>query len=511
MPELLSSNSSSGQPVSDKKKIDTNIYSLGNQGNKKKKSLLLRWSIVGLVIVVLLIGLGFLTKIILAVNSTNADSGKKIGFFEQVSHLIVNPDKQLKGEATDRINILLAGIGGAGHDGAYLADTIILVSIKPSTQEVSTLSIPRDLYVEIPDYGWRKVNNALAFGRESNYPGGGEALLTSVVSKVVGMPIQYFARVDFEGFRKVIDDLGGVDISIENAFDDYDYPDYSYGIQHISFRKGTEHMNGERALQFVRSRHGTNGEGSDFARSKRQQKVLLAIKEKMFSMSTFTNPASIVSILNDLGSHNQTNLQIWEMLGLTKFAKNIGSNNLITATLETGTDGLLKSDTTQDGAYILRPKSGDFSEIQYLAKNIFTISSIAKENAAIEIQNSTSSAGLATRVSERLKSMKYNVTKVGNAKKIEPYTKTTIYDLSAGSKPITVTSLKNMLDADTSSVLPAFMTNEEITYDSISESQNSNINVANSKTDILVVIGTDMVNTNSSLTSRNQSSILKNL
>lgn len=500
MPDLLKKN--------DQKKIDPRVYQ--TEPTKKKKSLLWR-SIIVLFLVIVLIGFGFLTKIVLAINSTNSESDKKIGFFEQIKHLLVNPEKELKGEGSDRINFLLMGIGGPGHQGAYLADTIIIASIKPSTNEVATISIPRDLYVEIPGFSWRKINNALAFGNEADYPGGGEALLTKVVAQVTGLPIHYYARIDFAGFRKVIDDLGGIDVYIDNSFTDYEYPDYSYGYQTISFTKGWEHMSGERALQYVRSRHGTSGEGSDFARSKRQQKVLLAIKEESLSLNTFINPSSIISALNDLGNHNKTNMEVWEMLKLPKLVKDVKKDQLITQVLDTSPGGLLYSETTIDGAYILQPKAGDFSEIQYLAKNIFNTGYITRENARIEVQNSTQEAGLATKTAERLQGMNYNVIKIGNAQTEEEFPNTTIYDLSGGTNPYTLVSLKDILDADVSSGLPAFMTQAEITYETIAVAEtNNNINASAEDIDILIVIGSDLAS-NSQLSNRSIISLKENI
>ena len=484
MPDLLKQHTES-------KKVDPNVY---QTASKKKKSSLLWRSVIGLLLVIILIGIGFLTKTVLAINSTNDASGEKIGFFEQIKNLVVNPEDELKGESNDRINILLAGIGGSGHQGAYLADTIIVASLKPSTNDVAMLSIPRDLYVEIPKFGWRKINNAMAFGTTSNYPGGGEALLAEVVEDVTGLPIHYYARIDFAGFRKIIDDFGGLDIYVDQGFTDYQYPDYSFGYQPISFKQGLEHMSGERALQYVRSRHGTNGEGSDFARSKRQQKVLLALKNEILSTSSLINPSGILAALDDLGDHNQTNLQIWELVELSKFIKEINGDNIITEVLETGLDGELYSDTTIDGAYILRPKGDSFAGIQYIAENIFNASRITKEKANIEIQNSTGVAGLASSTAERLEGMHYNITKVGNASLSEELNDTTIYDLSGGSKPYTLISLKNILGASISPTLPTFMlSNQELTYDSIAAT-NKNINIAASSEniDILVVIGNDL-------------------
>jgi len=356
------------------------------------------------------------------------------------------------------------------------------------------LSIPRDLYVEIPEFGWRKINNAMAFGTASDYPGGGEALLAEVVEDVIGLPIHYYTRIDFEGFRKIIDDFGGLDIYVDQSFTDYQYPDYKFGYQPVSFQQGLEHMNGERALQYVRSRHGTNGEGSDFARSKRQQKVLLALKDEILSTSSLINPSDILAALDDLGDHNQTNLAIWELVTLSKFVKEINGSNIITEVLETGSNGELYADTTADGAYILRPKGDTFAGIKYIAKNIFNASRITKEKANIEIQNSTSIAGLANSTAQRLKGMHYNITKVGNASLSEELSNTTIYDLSGGSKPYTLISLKNVLDAAISPTLPPFMLSEQdLTYDSIAvTNKNINISASSKNIDILVVIGNDL-------------------
>ncbi|MFA6098122.1 MAG: LCP family protein [Patescibacteria group bacterium] len=458
----------------------------------KKKAPVLWRPVLILFVVIILIGLGFLTKVVLAVNSTNAESGEKVSLFDQIKHLVSNPDTQFKGNTDDRINILLIGNGGPGHPGSYLADTIILASIKPSTGEVATLSIPRDLYVEIPGYGWRKINNALAFGNESDYAGGGEAMLRDIVEKVTGLEIPYYARVDFVGFKKIVDDLEGVDVTIDNSFSDTEYPDYNYGYQFISFKKGTEHMNGERALQFVRSRHGNNGEGSDFARSARQQKVLLAIKNKFFSLNTFLNPNKIVSILNDIGDHNTINMEIWEIVKLGKIVQNTDSNKIISKNLETGAEGLLISSTTQDGAYILTPKSGDYAEIQSLAKNIFDVNLIQKENARIEIQNGTKEAGLATKTGDKLKGLDYNIVKIGNSSLATQQETTTIYDLSGGTKTNTLLGLKKTLNAKISSSLPGFMTNSDLTYDSLNAA-NGNAQANGEDIDILIIIGTDQV------------------
>ena len=466
------------------KKIGQKASEIYQAAMPKKKSRRLMWSSLVLFLVVIIIGLGFFTKFILAVNSTNSESGARVSFIEQIKHLISNPDKKLSGEDDDRINFLLVGIGGPGHPGSYLADTIIVVSLKPSTNEVATMSVPRDLYVDIPEFGWRKINNSIAFGMDGDYPGGGEALLAEVIADVTGEPIHYYARIDFEGFRRVIDDLGGIDINVANGFTDYQYPDYNYGLQVVSFKDGIQHMDGERALQFARSRHGTNGEGSDFARSQRQQKVLFAFKEKFLSLNTFLNPASIVSALDDLGKHNKTNMQIWEIVKLVKLFENINKENIISLVLDTSDEGLLYSDTTIDGAYILLPNSGDYGEIQYRMKNVFNTSFIAREKARIEIQNGTNITGLATKTADKLKGMQYNVIHISNADTEDTIATTTIYDLSGGTKPYTLVSLKNILDATIAPADSAGITN-----------LNSSSTTSTTNVDILIIIGQDQVST----------------
>ncbi len=490
MPNLL--NEESEKKVNTK--VDTSVY---QTDSKKKKSTKLWWSLIILLVVIIFIGFGFFSKIVMAVNSTNSESGEKVNLFEQIKNLVANPDDYLKGEEDDRINIMLAGIGGAGHEGAYLADTIIVASIKPSTKEVATISIPRDLYVEIGDYGWRKINNALAFGIMNDYPGGGELLLKETVEKVLNIPIHYYARIDFEGFRQAIDDVSGIDVYVDNTFTDYSYPDYNYGYQTISFTQGWTHMDGETALQYARSRHGNNGEGSDFARSERQQKVLFALRDKFISINTIINPNKIITTLEHLGNHNKTNMQIWEMVELGKIVKDIQSDNIINQVLDTGQNGLLKSETTQDGAYILTPTSGDFGEIQSLVANIFETNFIKKENARIEIQNSTKSAGLASETSDKLIGLNYNVVGIGNAEVEEPLTETMIFDLSNGSKPHTIVNLKNLLNAKLSNSLPAFYTEERYTYqDIIAPIKNENINATKEGVDILIVLGADYIKDN---------------
>ncbi|PIP75236.1 hypothetical protein COW86_04900, partial [Candidatus Kuenenbacteria bacterium CG22_combo_CG10-13_8_21_14_all_39_9] len=222
---------------------------------------------------------------------------------------ILGANDVLSGKDENRLNLLIMGIGGTGHEGALLTDTMMLASVDLSTNQASLISIPRDLLVKIPNNGWQRINHANAYGDLNNYPGGGSALAAKTVEDTFGVPIDYYLRLDFSGFTSMIDDLGGIDVSVDRFFVDNQYPTEDYKVMTISFNQGIEHMDGQRALQFARSRHGDNGEGSDFARAKRQQKILFAVKDKILNWKTLANPNRVYNIYNNITKNIQTNIK----------------------------------------------------------------------------------------------------------------------------------------------------------------------------------------------------------
>src|SRR3989338_5152255 len=133
---------------------------------------------------------------------------KPKGLFKKITGLVFGEQEPLEGQRSDRINMLLTGMGGPGHDGPFLTDTIMVVSIKPSTKQIAMISIPRDLGVNIPGHGWYKINHANAFG-EAKTQHVGAAFATRVIEDSFGIDIHYYTRVDFAGFEKMIDDIGG--------------------------------------------------------------------------------------------------------------------------------------------------------------------------------------------------------------------------------------------------------------------------------------------------------------
>ncbi len=414
---------------------------------------------------------------------------KKINFFGKIGLLIRSSDKEIRGEKEGRINILLLGMGGVGHEGTYLTDTIILVSVKPK-EKIAMLSIPRDMVVPIPGYGWRKINNANVFGELANRGSGGE-FTKNIISQVFEIPIHYYVRVDFDGFKKLIDDLGGVGIYVERSFTDYSYPTSDFKYQTVSFQKGWQIMDGETALKFVRSRHGTNGESSDFARSKRQQKVILALKEKILSLSTLANPQKIYKIYSGYQENVKTDFEIWEALRFAKIIKDIENKEIINQVLDDSPNSPLYA-TNIDGAYVLVTRTGDFSELQSLAQNIFELKNQtalpeAKPLIRVEIQNGTKKNGLAANTAKELEKIGYEVVKIGNAQK-QNYQKTLIYDLTKGQRLDELTFLKEKLGADISVSIPTWLLSS-FTPSEITILDKTNFIDSKTKIDFLIILG----------------------
>lgn len=437
------------------------------QKNVRKKSIL------GKIFLAIFILFAIFTAYIFYKIYTAPESEKDGGIFTQIKQLIMSSDKKLEGESQDRVNILVMGVGGGTHEGPYLTDTLIVVSIQPSTKRVGMLSIPRDLYVPIPGFGEGKINTAYALVRAKN-PDQAAQTTKTIIENIFKIPIHYYARVDFEGFVKIIDDLGGITINVENTLDDPYFPiedgerQGNGALEHLVISRGIRYMNGETALKYIRSRKARGVEGSDFARSKRQQKVMLAVKEKLLSPGTFLNFNGLSRIIQSLNAHIDTNLKIWEILRLHELTNNIPSLNINHVILDDGPKSPLYASTSTD-AYFLKTKSDNWSDLQNIAHNIFDqniASNIAyepvegvekkakaletqKKENAIEIDNGTNILGLAKKTSSYLTVQGYNVIDVGNTP-IRTYKKNIIYNLKpeqAKAKKEIIKDLEEIFDA----------------------------------------------------------------
>lgn len=383
-----------------------------------------------------------------------------ISFISGFGQLITSNDARLTGEREGEIRVLLLGIGGEGHEGALLTDTIMVATIRPPKQEgdtgeMSLLSIPRDYVVPLPmGLDYRKINSAYAYGELGNKKLG-FTWIKQAVESVTGTDIPYYALIDFSGFKKAIDDAGGVDVDVERSFSDSSYPDYRHGyLPTVKFEKGLQHMDGERALIYARSRHGTNGEGSDFARSRRQAKIMAALKEKILKMDIASSIPTITRLIGTFTDHFKTNMQPWEMKRLYDIGRNVKDENILSITLDPTTDLVCNSIDPVTSAYILSRCPGVLEDdIHRFVKNQFELARLSREAPVIEIQNSTKNTGLAQRAKTSLVLPASDI-RTGNYPAKTAQSTTVVYDMTGGKKPFTLAYLQTKLGATLGSDYP---------------------------------------------------------
>ena len=382
----------------------------------------------------------------------------------QIGRLITSRDRELQGEDDGRINILLLGIGGSGHEGPLLTDSMLLISFRPATNQVALISVPRDLLAPIPGYGQRRINNAYALP-ELNRTGAGGPTVRAVVADIFGIPIHYSLLLDFAGFTELVDSLGGVTVDVEQTLDDEYYPvpgkemaSDAERYEHLYIPAGRQHLDGMTALKYVRSRKAKGAQGSDFARSHRQQQVISAIRDQATAWGVL-RPGRLGELLRILNAHMDTNLEAWEMLRLYQLARKVNPDEAVKHVLDDRPDGVLMA-TFVEGAYVLVPRTGDFSQLRSIALDPFqplpvtqalqaaavTASSTAPATSKlppvssaprVQIHNGTTIAGLAARTESYLRGKGYQVVSVGNAP-VQTYLKTVVYDLRppAGAKAL---------------------------------------------------------------------------
>lgn len=237
--------------------------------------------------------------------------GKDVGFNFSPGELIDRKkDPELKKDSTGiYTNVLLVGIDTRDNTKLLNTDVIIVGSYNHQTKNIVMISIPRDFYAKVnPERtSFSKINSAYSIN-EKKGEGNGLVVLEQIVEEILGLEIQYHAMINFKGFVDLIDAVGGVYVNVENSFTDYMYP-LGNGYQTVSFKAGPQLMNGDTALKYARSRHSRqNGEGSDYARARRQQNVMDAFKDVLLSTDTLLNPTKLMSLLSSI----QDNVKISE-------------------------------------------------------------------------------------------------------------------------------------------------------------------------------------------------------
>jgi len=282
----------------------------------------------------------------------------------------------------NQINILLLGISGGKHDGPNLSDSNIVLNYNFKTNTLTTISIPRDLWSPtLKD----KINSAYAYG-EAKKPGkGGFILAKAEMGTVIGLPIQYTGVIDFQQFKELIDFLGGIEVEVKSSFTDKKFPitgkendqcngdkTYSCRYETISFKKGVTFMDGETALKFARSRNAEGDEGTDFAREKRQQKVIEAIKNKLVKIVKKPNLKTyreIYKIMDKLVKRDITNQQAAIIIKNIIIKGNFKQEKILLS--EDFFVNPPLDESQYNGLWVLIPKDEDYSTIhQYILSNL---------------------------------------------------------------------------------------------------------------------------------------------
>jgi LCP family protein required for cell wall assembly len=420
----------------------------------------------------------------------NQEGGNRtiLGDLKSLVAPIVSDNYQtLSGEKEGRINILLLGLGGENHPGKNLTDTIMIMSFDTQNKKVALLSLPRDLYVNIPDTNYStRINSVYQFGLSS---GSDEEPVKETIESITGLPIHYFFILDFDGFKKVVDDVGGINVSVERDIYDPRYPGPNYSYETFEIKKGLHKMDGDTALKYVRERHA-DPEG-DFGRAKRQQQVIQAVKNKIFTLGTFLNPITLNNLLNALEKNLKTDVRLDEINSFIALSKQLDTQNVTNTVADAWhKDSLLKVSHVYAGgsrAFILIPRVGNFSEVKDLAENIFDLdvirkrqSEIEKEEARILLVNRSADESLAYKI----KSLFQDKLKIKNVEIMSDSRKgetdeTIIYDQASGQKLFTLDEIIKKLPAR------------------LSDNQNyPNSDIINKeKADLVVVLGKDLVKT----------------
>ena len=236
--------------------------------------------------------------------------------------------EKLRGFSEGRINILLLGTAGKGKPGQNLTDTLMILSLNPQNSQVAFLSLPRDLYVPVPflNFG-TKINSVYQLGLNNagKDPRAAAEIILKTVEDVTSLKLDYYVILNFDGFEKIIDSLGGINIQNERDLYDSSYPGPNYSYETFELKKGLHHLDGQTALKYARERHADQ-EG-DFGRAKRQQQIMEAAKNKFFSAQTILNVFSLNEIFNALGENIVTDIASEEIAGFLELAKNLDTRN----------------------------------------------------------------------------------------------------------------------------------------------------------------------------------------
>lgn len=347
----------------------------------------------------------------------------------------------------DRVTILLLGIDlRCEESGPTRTDSMMLVTIDPVGKSIAALSLPRDLWVEIPYYGLDRINTAYYVGEVNEYPGGGPALAEKTVENFLGIKVDYYVAIDFDGFVEIVNLIGGIDIDVPETIDDPTYPDRCYGYEGFQIDAGPHTLDGATALKYARTRATTEG---DVDRAGRQQAVLLAVRNKVLHLNMLpTLIRQFPQVWQTVQTNVRTSLSEVEIIQLAILARDIPDDKIRNEVIDYR---YVYNETTSDGRQVLVPNR---TAIRALRDELFTaitppppiienLPQLAQaEGARVFVQNGTPTFGLAADTQAYLTAHNVNVTEIGNADSAE-YPSTQIIDF--GQHPSTVLYLTQLM------------------------------------------------------------------
>ena len=371
----------------------------------------------------------------------------------------VDPAK-LEGEGDGRVNVLLLGKGGPGHEGADLTDTLIVASIDPCQKDAVLMSIPRDMYVQVPENGSMKINsvyatykqNAIAAGKKNGTAEKeGINAIEATVEDVLDIKVNYYVMVDFEAFRRAIDTVGGISIDVQEQLYDPSVA-WENDWDPVIAEEGVQDFNGKKALLYARSRYGSAR--GDFDRGDRQREVIIALQEKVLSQGTFGNPVKMAQLSRDFGKHLRTNISIKDLSLMYEISKEVEGNNVKSASLADPKKQLVTTGNV-GGLSVVLPQEGlyQYDAIQKFVRKKFKDGFIRKEEPRILVLNGTTTPGLAKTYRSELKSYGYNVVGAGDAPSSE-YQSNVFVDLTGGDKKYTKRYMELRFNTDATGDVP---------------------------------------------------------
>jgi LCP family protein required for cell wall assembly len=369
-------------------------------------------------------------------------------------------------DGASRVTVLVMGLDyndWRAGEGPPRTDTMILLTLDPISKTAGMLSIPRDLWVSIPGFDYGKINTAYQLGEAYKLPGGGPGLAMDTVERLIGVPIQHYAQIDFSVFVNFIEEIHGIKIDVPNEIY-VDIYDDDKGMKRI--KPGVQVFPGEYALAYARAR---NTEGADFDRAQRQQQVIMAVRDRLLEPGVITDLISKApELYREFSSGINTNLGLDQVVQLAWLAQQIPTENIYRGVIGEKQINFGKS---PDGLDVLKPLP---DQIRLLRDQIFipagAISPYAdsdadpknlmtQEAAVIKILNGTFTPGLAGRTSEYLQSLGANVIATSDASD-KPYPYTLIYDYTGN--PYTVQYLVELMQISRFKIMSRFSSDSEV-------------------------------------------------